>query len=362
MSQQTVCYLKFGSAFTKAKPKHGFLTVTRQAVLRLFLLPFYYQWWICQTSSRIFIALLVLYGLQLLNTFLYFSTWFPLDTLSSLDAIPPSEVLVPFAMMLVLSIIHSQIVSTHSSNGCSLGEQNIDEENRQYETDIDGSGSEPVSETSVHKKMPNNILSPSCAPVGKGVVMSMALAVIPCACRLADSLYDNNSSSARAVDSKFLIEPYCPAKHFSTITTLLSYLATVSRTCFGSSLRENSIIAIAVVERFCLAAIFFFLLTVAERTFKQRFLYAKFFSHLTSFRRARKSELPHFRLNKVRNIKSWLSVRSYLKELESPFKISGLSANPYLYTLTKVVMLSALSGILSEFLGFKLKLHKIKIK
>lgn len=70
-----------------------------------------------------------------------------------------------------------------------------------------------------------------------GVVMSMALAVIPCACRLADSLYDNNSSSARAVDSKFLIEPYCPAKHFSTITTLLSYLATVSRTCFGSSLR-----------------------------------------------------------------------------------------------------------------------------
>lgn len=51
-----------------------------------------------------------------------------------------------------------------------------------------------------------------------------------------------------------------------------------------------------------------------------------------------------------------------LQELESPFKISGLSANPYLYTLTKVVMLSALSGILSEFLGFKLKLHKIKIK
>ncbi|KAG8228915.1 hypothetical protein J437_LFUL011641 [Ladona fulva] len=51
-----------------------------------------------------------------------------------------------------------------------------------------------------------------------------------------------------------------------------------------------------------------------------------------------------------------------LKELESPFKISGLSANPYLYTITKVVILSALSGVLSEMLGFKLKLHKIKIK
>jgi hypothetical protein len=51
-----------------------------------------------------------------------------------------------------------------------------------------------------------------------------------------------------------------------------------------------------------------------------------------------------------------------LQELESPFKISGLSANPYLYTITKVVILSALSGVLSEMLGFKLKLHKIKIK
>lgn len=34
---------------------------------------------------------------------------------------------------------------------------------------------------------------------------------------------------------------------------------------------------------------------------------------MTSSRRARKSEVPHFRLNKVRNIKIWLSVRSYLK-------------------------------------------------
>lgn len=47
--------------------------------------------------------------------------------------------------------------------------------------------------------------------------------------------------------------------------------------------------------------------------FHLRFLYAKLFSHLTSSRRARKSNLPHFRLNKVRNIKTWLSVRSYLK-------------------------------------------------
>lgn len=45
----------------------------------------------------------------------------------------------------------------------------------------------------------------------------------------------------------------------------------------------------------------------------QRFLFAKLFSHITSARKARKYEIPHFRLKKVENIKIWLSLRSYLK-------------------------------------------------
>ncbi|XP_053607157.1 protein PHTF1 [Plodia interpunctella] len=244
---------------------------------------------------------------------------------------------------------------------------------------------------------------------------------------------------------------------------------------FGDNLWEISMNLLSLLLRFALSGLVFFLLAVAERAFKQRFLYAKLFSHLTSARRARKSELPHFRLNTVRNIKTWLSTRSYLrrrgpqrsvdvivsaafvitltllacvsaqllresvtlvhgwllealvwsiclgicllrlvtlgsnvnrkyrgclsailteqinlhlaieqrpeskeqltvannvlklaadllKELDAPFKISGICANHYLYTITKVVILSALSGVLSEMLGFKLKLHKIKIK
>ena len=50
-----------------------------------------------------------------------------------------------------------------------------------------------------------------------------------------------------------------------------------------------------------------------------------------------------------------------LKQLEAPFKISGFSANHYLYNITKVVVLSAFSALLTEMLGFKLKLHKIKL-
>ena len=51
-----------------------------------------------------------------------------------------------------------------------------------------------------------------------------------------------------------------------------------------------------------------------------------------------------------------------LKELEAPFKINGLSANPFLYNCTRVLVLSAVSGVMSEMLGFKLKLYKVKLK
>ncbi|XP_063141781.1 protein PHTF2 isoform X2 [Rattus norvegicus] len=234
-----------------------------------------------------------------------------------------------------------------------------------------------------------------------------------------------------------------------------------------------SMVLISFVVRVSLVWIFFFLLCVAERTYKQRLLFAKLFGHLTSARRARKSEVPHFRLKKVQNIKMWLSLRSYLKrrgpqrsvdvivssaflltisvvfvccaqllhvheifldchynwelaiwcislslfllrfvtlgsetskkysntsillteqinlylkmekkpnkkeeltlvnnvlklatkllkELDSPFRLYGLTMNPLLYNITQVVILSAVSGVISDLLGFNLKLWKIK--
>ncbi|XP_069085767.1 protein PHTF2 [Pleurodeles waltl] len=234
-----------------------------------------------------------------------------------------------------------------------------------------------------------------------------------------------------------------------------------------------SMVLISFVVRTSLVWVFFFLLCVAERTYKQRLLFAKLFGHLTSARRARKSEVPHFRLKKVQNIKMWLSLRSYLKrrgpqrsvdvivssaflltisvvficcaqllhvhkvflechynwelviwcisltlfllrfvtlgsetnkkysntsillteqinlylkmekkpnkkeeltlvnnvlklatkllkELDTPFRLYGLTMNPLLYNITQVVILSAVSGVISDLLGFNLKLWKIK--
>lgn len=304
----------------------------------------------------------------------------------------------------------------------------------------------------------------TCDYIYIGVVFSILLSLIPAFCRLCEATLDTTNST----EMNFFEMPVLLLEKASFSCTRILLFA------FGDTGWEKIVLTVSLFLRLCLTFLFFFLLAVAERTFKQRFLYAKLFSHLTSSRRARKSDLPHFRLNKVRNIKTWLSVRSYLKrrgpqrsvdvivsaaflltllllaflsvewlkdsvhlhsqlileallwscslgiflsrfmtlgneinrkyrsisvliteqinlylqieqkphkkeelmvsnsvlklaadllkELESPFKISGLSANPYLYTTVKVVILSALSGVLSEILGFKLKLHKIKIK
>nr|XP_046477565.1 protein phtf isoform X1 [Neodiprion pinetum] len=300
-----------------------------------------------------------------------------------------------------------------------------------------------------------------------GLVFSIILSFIPSMWRLSDQIrkdpVGNITGTLVLGDLSQVI-----------LDTYPDTLCRIIDIAFGTTLWERTVILISFFERLTLSCLLFFLVAVAERTYKQRLLCAKLFSHLTSSRQARQSELPHFRLNKVRNIKTWLSVRSYLKrrgpqrsvnmivsavllltllllsfisleyikdseslhsqytvealcwscalgifilrfmmlgtkidrkyrnisillteqinlylqieqkpqnkdelmvansvlklaadllkELESSFKVSGLHANPYMYTITKVVILSALSGVLSELLGFKLKLHKIKIK
>lgn len=49
-----------------------------------------------------------------------------------------------------------------------------------------------------------------------------------------------------------------------------------------------------------------------------------------------------------------------LKELDGSFKISGFIMNPLLSNITRVVVLSLFSGVMSDILGFRLRLWKIK--
>ena len=262
-----------------------------------------------------------------------------------------------------------------------------------------------------------------------------------------------------------------------SVNPVMTYCALIQRACsamFGSSSYAASFILMnAFVQRLLLTGVFYIMLCAAQQTYRKRFLYAKYFTHVTSSRRAKKSLVPHFRLNKVQNIRVWLALRSYLrrrgpqrsvdvivsssflsslcllcfitvhlmnsnevfvaslmywdclifllslaifilhfitigskinkkytsistllteqinlhlqmerkphkkerlhransvltlaakliKEIEEPFNIYGLAMNPILYNITRVVLLSAFSGVVSEMLGFKLKIWKIK--
>lgn len=274
------------------------------------------------------------------------------------------------------------------------------------------------------------------------------------------------------------------SKNFSSLvlTESIRYHLLLEQICMSlHTLRTNIefkavfVISNTLLSTIILSMLFFSILTIADRTLNQRFLHAKYFCYLTSHRRSKKHNLPHFRLSKVQNIKMWLSVRSFmkrrgpqrsidaiisstffigvglcsivcirflqdadflsesllnwqlvawcfgiwiymlrfmaisfkiskkyrncmsmviteqinlylqmekkpemkdeltvvnnvlklasdlLKEIENPFKISGLGVDPWVYNVAKVVILSAFSAVMSELLGFKLKLYKIKI-
>ncbi|VDD82548.1 unnamed protein product [Mesocestoides corti] len=50
-----------------------------------------------------------------------------------------------------------------------------------------------------------------------------------------------------------------------------------------------------------------------------------------------------------------------LKEVDGPYRICGWAVNPLVYNVFKLVLLSCFSAFISEFLGFKLKLYKLKL-
>ncbi|XP_024224594.1 putative homeodomain transcription factor isoform X2 [Bombus impatiens] len=159
-----------------------------------------------------------------------------------------------------------------------------------------------------------------------GLMLSMVLALIPSIKRLSDHVGMDNSSN---VTSSLIPNDLT----YVNLETYSDILAKVIDLTFGTTLWERIVVLISAFERLILSSLLFFLLAVAERTYKQRLLYAKLFSHLTSSRRARKSDLPHFRLNKVRNIKLWLSVRSYLKRRGPQRSVDVIVSAVFIVTL-----------------------------
>jgi len=74
-------------------------------------------------------------------------------------------------------------------------------------------------------------------------------------------------------------------------------------------LLKMSLTVVSMLSTMLLAGILFHHAACAEDAFRRRLSYVKYFSKLTSYKRAKKIGLPHFRLNKVKHIRGWLELR-----------------------------------------------------
>ena len=84
----------------------------------------------------------------------------------------------------------------------------------------------------------------------------------------------------------------------------------------GTSVYDVLAVLSSAVSTFGLALVLLKAVAGAVDTYKRRYLYAKYFAMLTSSRRARKADLPHFRLHRVDHIRVWLTLRSRKMDMD----------------------------------------------
>lgn len=102
----------------------------------------------------------------------------------------------------------------------------------------------------------------TCDYVYIGLVLSLILSLTPTYCRLCDNATDSNSTGIPHII--FDLPRVMMEDSSSVSMTSFMHLA------FGRSSWEKTLLIIATAQRLVLAFLFFFLLAVAERTFKQR--------------------------------------------------------------------------------------------
>uniref|UniRef100_A0AAX7V8D6 PHTF1/2 N-terminal domain-containing protein n=1 Tax=Astatotilapia calliptera TaxID=8154 RepID=A0AAX7V8D6_ASTCA len=363
-----------GSAFAKAKPESPWTSLTRKGIVRVVFFPFFYRWWIQVTSRAIFLLLLALYLLQVAAAFLYV-------TIPQPHGIPATEVFEAILLMLLLGTVHCQIVSTRtpkpsfspfcqdvpksgtscSSRCSSLRTQDSESTRHESETEdlmwedflhctecrssctsetgerkISNPGLERVSaivwEGNECKKADMSVLEIS------GMIMNRVNLYTP---GIGYQVFGNLVSVALGLTPfAYRLAQYRDLDQLTTLSA--NELLSVALGCgSGSDVLVITMVTLSFLVRVCLIWLFFFLLSVAERTYKQRLLFAKLFGHLTSARRARKSEVPHFRLKKVQNIKMWLSLRSYLKRRGPQRSVDVIVSSAFLLTLSVVFICCA---------------------
>lgn len=103
----------------------------------------------------------------------------------------------------------------------------------------------------------------TCDYVYIGLVLSLILSLTPTYCRLCEVALDSNSTGLPHII--FDLHRVMMAQESASIS-----FSSFMHLAFGQSSWEKTLLVISTVQRLILSFLFFFLLAVAERTFKQR--------------------------------------------------------------------------------------------
>ncbi|KAF0034647.1 hypothetical protein F2P81_012405 [Scophthalmus maximus] len=191
---------------------------------------------------------------------------------------------------------------------------------------------------------------------------------------------------------------FCLAQHLDMSSLGSLSLTGLAETVVGPpNVQAYAFFFITTVQRVCLTGLFFFMMCVAERTYKQLLRSHKTFldsqanwelmvwgSSLilfllrlatlgseTNCKYSNSSVLLteqinlYLKMEKKPNKKEELSIvnnvlklaTKLMKELDTPFRLLGLTVNPLIYNITRVVILSAVSAVVSDLLGFNIRGH-----
>ncbi|EMP32127.1 Putative homeodomain transcription factor 2, partial [Chelonia mydas] len=405
-----------GSAFAKAKPESPWTSLTRKGIVRVVFFPFFYRWWLQVTSNVIFFWLLVLYLLQVTAIVLFYTAASP-HNIPLTEVIGPIWLMLLLGTV-HCQIVSTRTPKPPPSTGgkrrrSKKAKNSID---KSTETDngyvsLDGKKTGKSSEDGVQTHEPHcKVIRPEEGVWSTGTVRNtynnhsphkdthrtvtnvsdevsseegpesgyplrrnVERASSDCALRsrkshhykkhypVEDTPKSGTSCSSRCSSSRQDSESTRPESETEDVLWEdLLHCAECRSSCTSETDVENPQVNPCVKKEYrddpfhqrrgpqrsvdvIVSSAFLLTISVVFTCCAQINLYLKM-----EKKPNKKEELTL--VNNVLKLATKL-----LKELDSPFRLYGLTMNPLLYNITQVVILSAVSGVISDLLGFNLK-------
>jgi len=298
-----------GSAFSKNKAPKNSVIVIFSGCFHIIFFPFYFRWWVNQTNFIITFGFSILYIISLSSILIYL-----LSPSDQFQYVTFSEIFTPLLLMLITGTLHCQIACTKDTK---------------FDDSLDSD--DEYEDCRPYNKLEGAQILQECLPVVlKDDIIKVRVWNDEGIChKIPVSFVEIGSVIMRKAYSVEDKENYFFCKmilFFSTNFVPIIYRWVLFNDnhklnpfdmawlLYGAeSLKVNLVVIATMTIRLIFTAALFVILTTADETFRKRFYFAKYFSCLTSCRRSMLFGLPHFRLNKVKTIKVWLLLRSYLQ-------------------------------------------------